>query len=71
MLFIFRDSLTSFVLVPLLRILQFVMKDFGLSSNSFSVVLNAGVVSFSFHSFENAPSSCTWSQQVSPESWYG
>jgi len=43
----FPTSLTSFVLGPLLRFLQFVM-DFCLSSNSFPVVLCAGVVVFHF-----------------------
>jgi len=44
----FCTSLTSFVLGPLLRLLQFVMKDFCLSSNLFPVVLNAGFVVFHF-----------------------
>jgi hypothetical protein len=40
----FGTLLTSFILGPLLRILQFVMKDFCLSPNSFPVALNAAVV---------------------------
>ena len=48
MLFFFRTSLTSFLLGPLLRILQYVMKDFCLNSNSFPVVMNAGFVVLCF-----------------------
>ena len=44
----FGTSLTSFILGPLLKILQFVMKDFCHNPNSFPVALNAGVVVFYF-----------------------